>query len=635
MLTLFFLLIAAAPATEPTSAARALDALTAVPAGSVASKYEGLVDDRTFLRRVWLDLAGRLPDPARVDAFMASGKRGKRSLEIDYLLASEMFTERWTTFFADIFQNFAILQPFATYRNAFQQQLRQMVAQNMPWDEMARRILTGTGRGDSADTAMFFWTREAVEEAYRLDYLDDQAAWICDTMLGVQVLCISCHDGAGHLERVNVGLTSRTREQFWGLAAFLASTYHYFPASLDGESEEETVFSRLELIDLDRASFPVQKYRLIPTLKESDIDLNDEPTYDGLYHASSRPGQGMRSPRTGGVVAPVYPFTGETPLPGESRRVALARILTADRQFARNMVNRIWANFFGRGFVEPLNGWDLARLDVASAQAAGSTVQPEDGELLEFLTDFFIDSGYDTRALIRLVVASSLYQWDYAAVEKGQGDDEDLTAWRDNRRVRRIEAEAILDTINQLLGLQPKYVVTGQLDHVVTSAWQLPDPSEPSDFALIYLLSDENGEIDPNRDLSYLGFQSVQELLFYAGNAQTLLAGFGRGDYFNGVARNSDDSIQNSLLLQNGFLNNYWLEQPFLSPVITTLASDLNRGALSKRELVDRLYLNILFRYPTSEEAEATLDHIAGLAAGEAVADTFWMIFNHPDFLYK
>ena len=294
---IFMLLMATGTLSgDQANQASALDVFMAEGRTQAVYKADLITDDRTFMRRIWLDLAGRLPERERVEKFLASGKRNKRFMEIDFLLASELFTERWTTFFADIFQNFAIFQQYAIYRNAFHDSLRDMVAQNMPWDEMARRIITGSGTGESPDTAMFFWTREAVEESFRLDYLDDQAAWITETMLGVQTLCISCHDGAGHLEQVNLDLTAKKREQFWGMAAFLASTYHYYPEinddGLDEDEATQLLLRKLQLVDLDEPGYSGETFRLLPTLEGGDPPLNGEDMYEGVYHATSRPGQG-------------------------------------------------------------------------------------------------------------------------------------------------------------------------------------------------------------------------------------------------------------------------------------------------------------------------------------------------------
>ncbi len=600
------------------------------------------VDDRRFLRRVWLDLAGRLPDPQTTVAFLADASEGKYAAAIDQALASEAFTDRWTTFFADLFQNFALLEDSGLYRNAFHQRLRQMVAANTPWDEMARAVLTGSGKGESPQTAMFFWLKEVFEETYRLDYLDDQAGWITDAMLGVQTNCISCHNGQYHLEQVNVGLSKMKRDQFWGLAAFLSSTHFYisyssFENEPENEAAEEDYFFRvLEVTDIDHPRFDASAGEVIDVFDESD-NPNGSAAPEGEYLAESRPGQGMRPPRKGGVVKPAYPFTGETPKPGETRREALARILTADRQFARNMVNRVWAQLLGEGFVEPLNGWDLARLDETTAAANQSTVQPRNGFLLEFLTDWFIQNGYDLRGLIRLIANSKVYQWDYQSVEPGQGaiDANDRWGyWRDNKRVRRIEAEAVVDSMLQVLGITPKYLVTGDDRRLYDSAWQLPGPSEPNVIALFK--SDGQGDFQLRTDLDEkFGVADVEELFFFLEFAQGVQQSFGRGDYLNGVPRTNDNDIQNSLLLMNGFITNLWMEESRYFPNVANLIEALGQGQIDGEGVARKLFRDALFREPAAGELSAIMAHIQGLEPGRAVTDTLWVVFNHPDFLHR
>lgn len=623
--------------------------LSAGPNGKIPSELEPLlasnasalkspsiyVEDRAFLRRIWLDLVGRLPSPQHVASFLADTSSIKYAAEIDLILNSEAFTTRWTTFFADMFKNYALLENSALYRNAFDQRLRQMVAAKMPLDQMAREILTAGGEGKLPQTAMFFWAKEAFEEAERMDYLDDQAGWIADVFLGVEANCISCHDGAGRLGTINKGLAQMTRKQFWGMAAFLSSTYLYQVDEVDdSEANELNFFKSLRLGDRDGQGIIGPDPDIYLSFAD---DSGVEPVarlYDGQYHADTRPGQGMRPPRRGGVIQPAYPFSGEGPGPGESRRQALARILTADRQFSRNMVNRIWAHLFGEGFVEPHNGWDLARVDASIAQTNGLTVQPKNSLLLEFLTDWFIQNNFDTRGLIRLLVNSKVYQWDYINTREGEGSiapGDRWGYWRDNKRVRRLEAEAIVDSYYQVLGITPQFLVLGLPGKLHTSTWQLPDPSEPS-YSAIFGPEDDESQIDEPTSIAGV---LVEELIFDLELSQDLLTAFGRGQYFTGKPRTSDVSIQNSLVLLNGELATFWLEEPEASPMIMQFSDAYGQGQLAGSTLIRDLFLHILFRVPSPEETAALMPHLAGKSPQRAVTDLFWVLLNHPDFIFK
>ncbi len=602
---------------------------------SLSTKKGGLnlIDDRTFLRRAWLDITGTLPQRPRVDAFLANSDPDKYAQEIDSLLASEAFTDRWTTFFADLLQVRTLFFEDPVYRNVFYNRLREMTRSNTPLDEMIRNILTGSGFGPDPEASMLFWVGEALEGGLRLDYLDDQAAWVSDTLLGVQTRCISCHDGQYHLENVNVGLSKMTRQQFWGLSALMASTHFYVSyqsfENMEGNDDFE-FFRILEIVDVDHSSFNRQLGEIILF---DDFDYLEYPDYltDGQYHAQSSAGQGMRPPRTGGVIPPVYPFSGKGPKPGETRRQALARELTADPQFARNFVNRIWAHFFGSGFVEPLNGWDLARLDPSVAASNNTTVQAREPQLLAYLTHWFQEHDFDVRGLVRLIANSRLYQFnyqDYAPNDDFNSGNPDWAVFRNSTRVRRVDAETIVDVMSDVLGLQPRYLAAGYGDHLFTSAWQLPSPNEPAYEAVF----DRDGELrfDPRT----LGFFSGDELFYYMESAKEIMRQFGRGDYINSVPRKNENTVQNALVMMNGWMN-FWLDEWEFHPGIVSRVNALEQGQYTREEMIERLYQDILFRDPTSRELAIVLNHGQTKEDAQLITDLMWALFNHPDFLHR
>jgi len=98
---------------------------------------------------------------------------------------------------------------------------------------------------------------------------------------------------------------------------------------------------------------------------------------DGWEYEADTDG-GDRPPRWGGPVAPKFILNRQGPLPGESRREALGRLITTDPQFARNVVNRVWKELMVVGLVEPAADWDLNRLDPNTTSPLGpQTLHPE------------------------------------------------------------------------------------------------------------------------------------------------------------------------------------------------------------------------------------------------------------------
>ena len=145
--------------------------------------------------------------------------------------------------------------------------------------------------------------------------------------MGLNLSCISCHDGQGHLEEVNAWLSTKSRAEFFQLAAFLGRTRY-------------------------------QMYFENGQPQSGEFLLDDgSPGYD-------TEGESMvRVARLGGPDNPVFLLSGEEPRPGEEPREALGRILTAHPQFARGTVNRFWAKLMGFGIVEPFDEFDLLRQD--------------------------------------------------------------------------------------------------------------------------------------------------------------------------------------------------------------------------------------------------------------------------------
>src|SRR5439155_8890707 len=97
-----------------------------------------------FLRRVTLDVAGRLPAPEEVRAFLADRTPDKRARRIEQLLASDDYVDFWTLKWSDLLRNNArYLQEKGMY--AYNRWIRESVAQNKPYDQMARELLLAQG----------------------------------------------------------------------------------------------------------------------------------------------------------------------------------------------------------------------------------------------------------------------------------------------------------------------------------------------------------------------------------------------------------------------------------------------------------------------------------------------------------
>ena len=540
-------------------------------------------NDYEFVRRVYLDLAGRIPTAAEVVQFVEiDGRENKRAELIDRLLASPDWVDKWTLFFGDLFKNTSNKASSGTLtypegRNAFYTWIHTSLANNKPYNEMAREIIAAQSANTwdpQQATANWIVLGRATMGPLQ-DTQDQVTANIAETFLGLANLnCLLCHNGRGHLDAVNLWGAQTTRYQAWQMAAFMA----HMPNA---------------------------------TLVRSDPSVNNSPYYWTIHDTLTSDYQlgstsGNRPPRTPignqKTVAPAYLFNGYSPQKGEDYRSAFARQVTGDFQFARAAVNYVWQQFFGRGIVEPANQFDPARLDPANPPPDPWTLQPSNPALLNALAQHFIDSGYDIRALMRLIANSETYQLESRYTGAWNATNESLFA---RKLVRRLWAEELHDAIAQSSGVPPAYkVFMGE---------------DPNDIA--------GGTVTLSRALLFpetnsvnMGGISVNGFLdaFLRGN---------RDDY----PRNGEGSLSQALDLMN---DSFVMSRVHSSS--SGANSLINKSlAMTDAQLIDNLYMNVLSRHPSADEKAAALNALSTGNRTQKAENLLWSLYNKVDFIFN
>ncbi len=419
----------------------AADGVTPAPAAA----------ETEFLRRVTLDMTGRIPTPQEVQDFLNDQRANKRSLWIDSLIGSPAFIDYWTWWLGNR------LEVGSTYyqyigipgRNLFYAYLRDFVTRDRSYRDLATELITAAG--DSHELGPPNFILRGLQQGDPIqDTWDVLTNTITETFLGVQTQCVSCHDGRRHLEEINLYLVRRRRQDFFRQSAFLARM-QVFDVPVHASQQRKGIV-------LDRSTGFYQG--VVPT-----TNPGSRPARLGIYE-------------------PTYLITGGRPRSGDWRR-ELARMLVEDRQFARATVNYLWAHFFRVGIVEPPDGWDLARIDPASPPPAPWTLQPSNPQLLEALADEFIRTGYNLRRMIRLMTESGAYQ--LSSRYPGTWRPE-YARYFAKHFPRRLAAEEIYDALTIATLTEEPMVVDG-FDDPFFYAIQLPDPTEPrSDNAIVGFL---------------------------------------------------------------------------------------------------------------------------------------------------
>ena len=307
-----------------------------------------LCTDDEFLRRVTLDLTGRLPtvDEARIFLMDRRATRIKREELVDRLIGSADFVQYWTSKWADLLQvNSKFLGEEGAER--FRRWIQESVASNQPYDTFVQDILTASGSTYENPPANYFKTlRQA-------DLVMENTTQL---FLGVRFNCNKCHDHP--FERW-------TRDNHWQLAA---------------------AFARVE-----RRNAPGS-----PIMPRIGVDAR--PAYEEIIEEKAE-GE-VIDPDTGVTVAMNFPYEHAGPVQTEApRRDQLVAWLTAPENpyFARSYVNRVWSYFFGLGIIDPVD-------DIRASNP------PSNPALLDHLTEGFVTNDFDARALIRQIVTSRTYQ---------------------------------------------------------------------------------------------------------------------------------------------------------------------------------------------------------------------------------
>ena len=540
--------------------------------------------DWEFIRRVTLDLTGRIPDPNRVLAFVADNTSDKRARLIDELLARPEWVDKWTMYFGDLYKN-TITRPssgvnrFPQGRNAFYQWIKDSLSNGKPYNQMASELISVSSTSSYNDgTANFLVGSVVMNGAPNQDIMDQMTADTFDTFMGIShVNCLLCHNGRGHLDGLSLWGQTVTRYQAWQLSSFLSRT-----------SATRTL--------VDPSKTNVYYWSLLENQRNFQVDYTLNTT-TGNRPARVAP-SGCKSGQPCYYVPPQYIFNGSTPRAGESYRAALARNITGDFQFARAAVNYLWAYFFGRGIVDPPDTFDPARLDPDNPPPAPWTLQPSNAALLNALAQHFVDSGYNLKALMREIVSSDTYQLSSRYNGQWSAANEPYFA---RKFVRRLWGEEILDAMAQASGTFPSYTVT---------------------------------------NFTTLGFPKVTYTMQFPdvvnteGTTNAFLDTFLRGNR-DDQPRKSEGSILQALNLMN---NSALVEQR-----LALTGANANQLLLRARNqdtagIVNLLYLNILSRYPSADEvakASAAIPSSSGTAHDQAIQDLAWALFNKVDFIFN
>ena len=338
-----------------------------------------LCSDEVFVRRVTLDITGTLPDQKTYDEFMADASADKRAKLIDRLLERKEFTEMWVMKFAELLQIQTDENQGMSYKATllYFNWLKDRIANNVPMDQIVRELLTSTG-GTFVNPSTNYYQVE--RDGLKI------TENVAQVFMGMRIQCAQCH---------NHPFDQWTQDDYYSFASFFSQIGRKRAA----DPRESIIYNRKS----GEINHPIHNKPLPPKFLGGDAP-------------EIKRGSDRRAVMADWLASPDNPF------------------------FARNLANIVWAHFFGKGIIEPVD-------DVRVSNP------PSNPQLLDELAKRFTDYNYDFKKLVRDVCNSRTYQLSSATTESNKDDLRNFA----RSHLRRLRAEVLLDAISQVTETKNKF----------------------------------------------------------------------------------------------------------------------------------------------------------------------------------
>lgn len=519
-----------------------------------------LCSDGVFVRRAYLDVLGVLPTAREARDFIRDpDTENKRRLLIDGLLERDEFAQYWAMKWGDLLRikaEFPVnLWPNAA--QAYHRWVRASLAQNKPYDQFVRELLTSSGSNFRVGPVNFYRaiqnrTPEGIARAVTLTFMGARADnWPSNRVAG--------------------------------MAAFF-SQIGYKPT---GEWKEEHVFWD-----------PLGTSTTVGNSAPGRASIAAIAQPSNLVSSASVPAPGRRA-------CPPAFFPDGTPATltadRDPREVFADWLITPKNPwFTRNIANRVWAWLLGRGIIQEPD-------DIRDDNPASNP------ELLAYLERQLVDCHYDLKRFYSLILNSQTYQLSSMPRCTTPEAEANFASYR----LRRLEAEVLIDAINQVTGTTELY----------TSPIPEPFTYIPRGMPAVAIA---DGSIN-----------------------SPFLAMFGRSARATGLESERDNkptSAQWLYMLNSGDILRKLEQGPSLQAIF--------RSGQKPARIAEELYLTILSRAPTPEEMAVVESYgptrapkpVARSESGEATnavvkatvvkrrdewVDLAWALINSEEFLYR
>lgn len=610
-------------------------------------KYNESLNDHMYLRRLYLDLAGRIPTYKEAKGFLDSRDKNKRQELVMKLLKSQDYTSHNYNYLAELMRIQSQFPGTVLRNDAFIYWVKEQIHSNTPWDEMVREMVVAEGR---------IWENPAVGYHLRDNGMKlDHVAFMGKIFLGTNITCAQCHDDP---------FGDWTQYQYYELSAYLSDLetkgkaqkaklpnkkaleeYVAKTQKLDPKNEEQKrkidgAVGRYQraLRDMTRAS-----ELAVHTVNERKMKLPENYQYDDAF------------PRD--VVNPDVIFGDETGAAAAAltKRQRLAVWLTSkdNERFAMNIANRMWARYLGRGAAEPVHD-----------------INPEttlNKELLKVLTEEMVTLNFDLKAFSWAIVNTKAYNRLATRKKINVTDPYYFTG----PLLRRMSSEQVWDSLITLMVADPNQfrlasgeefnrllnvsTPTSSVEELVAridkynqfkpedtlindegvSILNAKPPKGERPFGQTALSKKPEGPTDEQMMMQFMTEARKKKLILaraselpQPSDPAHFLSKFGQSDRTFVIGASSlDGSVPQIMELMNGYATE------FLTKPGSRIFLDM-KNLRSNFEKADVVFMSILSRRAVANE-QHLLDSELRAANGPAIfSDLIWALLNTPEFLF-
>ena len=673
-----------------------IDKLAAQKWNQLGLQPSELADDTMFLRRVSIDITGTLPTPDEIRDFIADENPNKRRKKIDELLESPAYAAWWTTFFCDMTENNTYQLRNIAYNNNIISDLwydwiYQRVEDNVPYDEMIAGIVTGSSQkegetyteycarmtkyvnGDSfgsADSMPFYWMRREFRDR------DARAISFAHAFLGLRIQCAQCHKHP---------FDRWTQDDFQEFAKFFGGVSLGSYSGGGSKEEKQEYVAMLEKLDIDpkdknrgdirkKLTQALRDGKTVPfgkvNIHQPKPSREELAEYKKLVQAAKKKDRKAKVPKFQGVTSArlLGAETVNLKEHEDIRQPVMDWMRRADNPyFARALVNRVWARYFGAGIVDPADDLNMAN-------------PPSNKPLLDHLANEFVKKGYDLKWLHREIANSRTYQLSWVPNETNKDDRRNFS----RALPRRLPAEVLFDAVasaasNSSTNRGYRDAVDNRaisIPGTVTNGYGKKKGGADSAFALqVFGRSERSSSCDCDRTEE----TSLMQTVYLQNDRDIHLMLQQKGSWINLMAEKYNasgvSSKEKSFLLQsNRKLLSYKKQKANYEKLISRVDGDDNKAASKRKgyqkqiakvdkgieslkrkiepiqdkidaariekekmdlgEVVTEAYLRTLSRFPSDSEKERCLAHIKeekDLIKG--VTGVMWALVNTKEFI--